>query len=188
MNPEIENTKKPNFLILSGNGRNAGKTSFACKIIECISKEHPITAIKISPHFHADLDKGVLLKEKHFIIRQEENHDDTKDTSRMLRAGAGKVYYLEVLDDHLKEAMDALEALRPLNDAVICESGGLRRVIHPSLFIVLNRVDGRETKESYKTLSPMADKVVMFDGTNFDLEAEDISFKGNEWFIGKKRG
>jgi len=45
-------SKYPNILLVSGNGRNSGKTTLACKIIERFSKDHEITGLKISPHFH----------------------------------------------------------------------------------------------------------------------------------------
>lgn len=178
-----EPRKLQNFLIVSGNGRNTGKTSFVCKLIESVSKLQPITAIKISPHFHADDKTAVLIKEKHFIIRKENNLAGKKDTARMIRAGASQVYYLEVLDNHLSEAFNALINITDLSGPVICESGGLRKIIEPSMFILLNRDDGRETKAGFINLSPLADKIVLFDGNEFDFLPENFLFENGRWVI-----
>lgn len=174
----------PAFLIISGNGRNTGKTTFACKVIASVSKQYPLTAIKVSPHFHPEEDRGeIILKDKHFIIRKEENPQRDKDSSRMLRAGASQVYYLEVLDAHLEEAMDTLLSIRQTEGPVICESGGMRSFIKPSLFIMTNSKDSQDLKAGFKNLVPLADKIIYFDGVGFDFAPERVGFDGMRWAL-----
>ena len=101
----------------------------------------------------------------------------------MLRAGASEVFYLEVLDNHLSEAFNSLISIADPSGPVICESGGLRKIIEPSMFIMLNRVDGREIKAGFRKLNPLADKVVLFDGKGFDLSPDKIAFESNRWIF-----
>lgn len=176
--------KKGNFLIISGNGRNTGKTSFVCRVISLVSRKYPVTAIKISPHFHPDSRiSDAIINEEHFIINVEKDPCRSKDTSRMLSAGAKKVYYIEVKDDHLEDALMAIMPSIPTDTPVICESGGMRHLIEPSLFIMLNRSDSEELKTGFKKLSPLADKIVHFDGSSFDLTPEMIQFDGIRWVL-----
>ena len=176
--------KKANFLILSGNGRNTGKTSFVCRVIASVSKEIPLTAIKVSPHFHPDSKlSDAIYTDEHFIISLETDPWRHKDTSRMLSAGAKKVFYIEVKDDHLEDALKAIMPSIPSDTPVICESGGMRQLIEPSIFIMLNRTGREELKAGFKKLSPLANKIIMFDGSGFDVAPELIDFDGEEWVI-----
>ena len=174
-----------NFLIISGNGRDTGKTSFVCRVIAAHKNKYPITAIKISPHFHPDTDTSeAIIRNNNYNIYLETDPWSSKDSSRMISAGAQKVYYIEATDDTLPHAWNALKPLLTDKGPHICESGGLRHLIHPSLFIMLNRSEREELKNSFKILSPLADKIVFFDGRSFDYSPEQIHFDGERWSIG----
>lgn len=102
---------KPNLLLIAGTGTKSGKTSMACKLIEQFA-EHNITAIKITPHFH-ETTPGLrtVYEETGYSIYEETNSFTTKDTSRMLRSGAGKVYFAKVTDNQLLAAFNKLMGL-----------------------------------------------------------------------------
>lgn len=172
-------------MIISGNGRNTGKTSFVCSVIANIVGSYPVTAIKVSPHFHPEIPgDDILIQNEHFIIRKELSSKKSKDSSHMLAAGAANVYYIEAVDTHLTEAINTLFRKVRIEGPVICESGGMRRIIEPSIFILLNKPDTIEEKAGFTELKPMADRIVMFDGKEFDLLPEDIGFDGEKWCIG----
>lgn len=171
---------KDNFLIVSGNGRNTGKTGFICRVIATLGRKHAITAIKVSPHFHGAGDE-VIIAGDHFRISPETDPHKAKDSSRMLAAGAAKVFYAEVQDAHLAEALDALLPLIPAGGPVICESGGLRQLVDPSLFILLRRSGQNTLKEGFRKLTPLAHHIVTFNGSDFDLPPEKIKFDGQRW-------
>ena len=101
----------------------------------------------------------------------------------MISAGAHKVYYIEATDEYLRDAWNALKPLLPDEGPVVCESGGLRHLLTPSLFIMLNRSDREELKDGFKKLSPLTDKIVLFDGRSFDFAPEKIHFEGKRWNI-----
>ena len=100
--------KLPNWLILVGTNRNAGKTSLACKVIED-HRSQGITAIKISPHFHpVEENDNVISRTNNYVIIKEEKKGTGKDSSRMLDAGASEVFYIQVWDNNLNEAIKEL--------------------------------------------------------------------------------
>jgi hypothetical protein len=176
----------PNFLIVSGNGRNSGKTGFITRIITNISESFPVTAIKISPHLHkAYVSSGVIKRTTDFILAREKNIKSDKDSSRMLSAGATEVYYIEARDENLKLAFKTLCSTIELKGPVICESGGLRDIIIPSLFVMINRNDGRADKQSYLQRRNMANYAVFFNGQDYDLPPESIYFDGKAWKVMK---
>ena len=175
---------KPEFMIVSGNGRNTGKTSFVERIIRKNSTTHNITAIKVSPHFHTSENSGIIIGSgRNFRISKETDHDGRKDSSRMLRAGATKVFYIEAKDEQLPDALQFLIEIEGINGPVICESGGMRKLVEPSIFILLTRPDIKTKTSSFRDLSPLADKIIQFESGAFDLDPEKIVYTNNKWEI-----
>jgi hypothetical protein len=127
----------PNLLLIAGAGTNSGKTTMACRVIESFP-DLTITVIKITPHFH-ETTPGLLLRseKKGYSIYEETDSSSDKDTSRMLRAGAAKVYFAKVLDDQLFEAFRDIMKLVPEGTPVICESPALRNFVEPGVFIIM---------------------------------------------------
>ena len=127
----------PNLLLIAGTGTKSGKTSMACKLIEQF-REYNITAIKITPHFH-ETTPGLrtVCEETGYAIYEETNSDTTKDTSRMLRAGAGKVYFAKVTDNQLLAVFNKLMGLIPEDTPVVCESPALRNYVDPGVLIIM---------------------------------------------------
>lgn len=127
----------PNLLLIAGTGTKSGKTSMACKLIEQF-REYNITAIKITPHFH-ETTPGLdtIYEETGYAIYEETNRDTTKDTSRMLRSGAGKGYFAKVLDNRLKFVFDKIMDFIPAGTPIICESPALRNFINPGVFVIM---------------------------------------------------
>ena len=174
----------PNILLVSGNGRNSGKTTLACKIIERFSKDHEITGLKISPHFHpGQKNENIIANEVRYLILQELNNNSGKDSSRMLHSGAKEVYYMQVKDDSLNDAFNTLIKTMNKNSLIVCESGGLRRLINPGAFLLLTRNDTEELKAGVKDLIHLADNIIKFDGEGFDFDLEKLSVSENTWSI-----
>ena len=173
-----------NILLVSGNGRNSGKTSLACKIIENFAVSQQITALKISPHYHkVDENKSIIAKEKGYVILKEKSCNSGKDSSRMLIAGAKEVYYIQSDDENLNEAFHAVMKIIDDNSLIVCESGGLRRKINPGVFLLLNRKDVKEFKPGVKGLISLADRIITFDKEHIDFDPEEIFVSDNSWKI-----
>ncbi len=165
----MENWK--NLLLIAGTNRNVGKTTFACKVIEQVSVNYQVTAIKITPHFHASCAScKIIHKEDGLIITEELAKNTPKDSSKMLAAGAKIVYYVQAKDDRLSEAITIIKPFLPKNDPIICESAALRGFINPGLFVVLTG-----DKEAVKNQHLIEQADIYF--KNFEFKFDNIRFE-----------
>ena len=167
-----------NWIIIAGNGRNTGKTTLACRII-ARAGDAGIVGIKISPHRHllAPGEDVLFSNGDYDIVR--ERFLTSKDSSRMLKAGAAEVFYVQCPDEALDEALGKLEELtagRP----VVCESGGLGRLVSPAFFIMV--VDGgREVKPGVDENVRRADIVTGLDEAREYPSAFAFEFRDRTW-------
>jgi len=161
-----------NMLLISGSGRNTGKTSFACDIINYLSKTEDIIALKISPHIHLIDDTNPLLLNKRGLIITEEMKLNRKDSSRMKQAGAAHSFYVQAEDGKISELLQWLKNKWP-KGLFICESGGMIDHIKPGLFFFLKTDPIPERKKRFLGLAPIL--VNYTDGhSNFDIKKIDI--------------
>jgi len=173
-----------NILLVSGSGRNIGKTTLACNIITQISNDKPVYGIKITPHFHAiDSNQEIVEKGEGFKIFQEKDIMSDKDSSRMIRAGAHKVYFVQCDDVYLPSIYKQLVNLLPPDCAVVCESGSFAGVFKPGLHFVVKGKDVDESKQSYISNLKRADlvidsEVVLNGNLNYNIE-----FIEGHWLI-----
>jgi hypothetical protein len=124
-------------MIIAGTGNKSGKTSMACRILEQL-RSFEIVSVKITPHFHETTPGLVLLSEKKgYSVYEETNSSTTKDTSRMLKAGASRVYFAKVTDNSLVEAFENIMEHIPEGTPIICESPALRYYTEPGLFVIM---------------------------------------------------
>jgi hypothetical protein len=127
----------PNLIIISGTGNKSGKTTMACRIIEQF-RHLMIVSVKITPHFHEPTPGLELISEgEGFLIYEETNNGTSKDTSRMLKAGAAKVFFAKATDNSLTYAFDEIFKKVPAGTPIICESPALRKYAEPGLFIIM---------------------------------------------------
>ena len=170
----------PNMVLVAGNGRNVGKTTLACKIINQLAQKHDVTGLKISPHFHYYNTNDVFIKTEYFIILQE-RQKSSKDSSLMLQAGAQKVFYIMVKQEALKDAINAL--LPFLSEApIVCESGGLHEFVQPGLFFFVNYNNRKIEKQQLLNYNPQQ---IENDGKNFTLNIERLVFLDNQIHISR---
>lgn len=142
----------PNLLLIAGTGNKSGKTTLACKVIEQFRNEG-VTGIKITPHYHETTPGLVLLTEgRDFSVYEETNVDVSKDTSRMLRAGASKVYFAKVTDNDLLSAFRVIMGFIPENAPIVCESPALRYFIEPGIFVIMSSDNTGNKKNINKLL------------------------------------
>ena len=183
----------PNILLIGAAGRNTGKTTFACRVIENISKDTPLIAAKVTTIAERDgkCPRGgegcgaCSSLEGDFEITQETDPSSDKDTARLLQAGAEKVYWLRAQKDCLKEAAAALlETIGP-NTPCVIESNSLRLITKPALFIMTKDKDVNEYKPSASDVADLADIILNFNGTAFDTNPNDIHLTNGKWTIRK---
>jgi molybdopterin-guanine dinucleotide biosynthesis protein len=146
MSPKTVVEKLPlfnNVLLISGTGRNVGKTTLACRLIEHFRK-HNIIGVKISPHFHPydEKQEQLIFKSEEIIILEEQSAGRPKDSSRMLRAGAKRVFFIMAKDEHLQKAFSTINELLKEKHPMIIESAALRNYMRPAVFVLM---DSEET-------------------------------------------
>lgn len=163
------------MLLVSGSGRNVGKTTFIRRII-AQNAAQKVVAIKITPHFHEATSglKPILISE-HFKVFEETNRDSEKDTSLFLQAGAERVFFIQAKDDSLKMAFESIPNVIKPEQSIIVESAALRKILIPKLYIFIQK-KFEPVKPSAFEMQKLADISVFSDGENFSIDPCSIKF------------
>jgi molybdopterin-guanine dinucleotide biosynthesis protein A len=189
MNSQPVMINRPEMLLIGAAGRNVGKTKFACMLIGRLAAIAPVVGVKITPI--AELGgvcpregKGcgvcTSLQEKYSIF-EETDTEPSKDTSRMLKAGAQRVLWLRVLREHIREGMEALLERIPRGQAIVCESNTARVVVEPGIFLLIRKAGSTDEKPSVREVAHFADHVITFDGQGWDQSPTDFCFHHGSW-------
>ena len=172
-----------NLLLIAATGSNVGKTTLATAILQNLGKTNNIIALKVSPHFHTiDGNRNILEQTENYMIVEEKDDVSGKDTSKLIRAGAGKAYLIHGKEEFVIDAFLKLFNSFPINQAVICESAGLAYHIKAGLLILLKR-DGYDKNNIIDQLKDKADIIISSDGQQFDRNITDIGFEDGRWYI-----
>ncbi len=181
-------TKCKQLIIVGGTGRNVGKTEFVCKLIEKIASQMPVYALKVSAIFpDEELFHGTHSEDEPDLHLFEETRVSTeKDTSRMLRAGAIKVFYLRSDDARIHAGFVEFMKYVPEQAVVVCESNSLGQFVMPALSVVVKSVSGPIKPRAVAQLES-ADLVVVSDGVSGFPELASIGFSEKEgWELHSK--
>jgi len=184
---------KKNLILIGSATRKAGKTAFACRIILRYARFTEVVGIKITPikdddpGFHGEKGGSECHSlEGRYQILEETVPSDDNDTGRMLKEGAGRVYWLKVRREYLKEGIEALLDRIPDNVCAVAEGTSARSIVEPGVFIVLGEKNNPSMKDSCAAVIHLADKVATFDGRAWDFPPEDCLFIDDEWMIRPK--
>jgi molybdopterin-guanine dinucleotide biosynthesis protein A len=177
-----------NMLMIGSAGSNVGKTELACALIDKFSTAEmvaiKVTAIRAKDGRCPRGGKGCgVCTSLHgnFIITQETRTDSHKDTSRLLAAGASRVYWLRVLQAHLREGLSALLDVIGPDTVIICESNSLRRIVKPGLFVMVQSPRQRAWKPSARSVRKYADLIVTRCAGKLDFDIERIELVDKQW-------
>ena len=176
------------LLIVAGTGRNVGKTEFVCRLISKISTTHEIYALKVSAVYPGeDIYHGNHSEElSDYNLFEEILTDTEKDTSRMLRAGAQKVFYLRSDDTGIDKGFENFRKHIPKNAVIVCESNSLWQYVKPGLLILLTSSDG-DIKQRARDLLKHADMVVTSDLKSGFPELNRVDFSDTQkWTLNKQ--
>jgi hypothetical protein len=169
----------PNLLIIAGTGNESGKTTMVCRIIEQF-KHLKIVSVKITPHFHETTPGLVLVSEKPgYSVYEETNRDILKDTSRMLKAGASRVFFAKVTDKSLLNAFEVILKLISPGIPIICESLALRHYIEPGLFMIMKSA-AKDNQKDIKQLLKLPHVEFNLDYISGN-EVLPVSFNNGKW-------
>jgi len=171
-----------NLLIIAGTGRNTGKTTLACSIIKKFSQNNQVVGLKISPHFHGGTDSlNTIIADDNFNIYEETSITSRKDSSLMLKAGAAKVFYIEVLDEYLKTAFEQFMNIIPEKHPIICESPALRNYIQPGTFFIVDNENNKNKKAKILKWKKAADKWIDIGKEDINSIFENLMIENNKW-------
>lgn len=169
-----------NLMLVAGTGQNSGKTSFICHVCRTWKHPIPLVCIKISTHSHLQDQSHNNSSTFEFKIYEEVYSDSDKDTSRMLRAGASKVLYIESAKEFVFMAFKKALKDIPLQAAIICESGSLFEYAEPSLFLMMHAL-GRNPKASSVLLLNNADKIFYLENDQLQIPEEPVIYSNFQW-------
>ena len=172
-------------------GANAGKTELACALLRKFGKSAEIVGIKITTIKAKDGQCprggegcGVCSSlDGNFSIKEESDTASEKDTSRLLAAGASRVFWLRVMKTHLEKTITALLDIIEPDAVTVCESNSLRKVVKPGLFLIVKHRDSRAWKSSAQQVKQYADKIVVSDGSSFDFDIDQIKLVRGKWIM-----
>jgi len=169
------NSRFKDLLLVSGSGRNVGKTTFICDVIAS-NRLKKMAAIKITPHFH-DPSKSLvpIVENDNFRIYEETDYASGKDTSRYLRAGAERSFFIQTSDAFLKESFQLTSVLLDPDLPFIVESARLRHIVVPELFVFIQGSDSIE-KPSAIEMRQLADITAFSDGEEFSFNPQHVYF------------
>jgi hypothetical protein len=168
-----------NLLLIAGTGNKSGKTTLACRVINDF-REKGIMAIKITPHFHETTPGLLLISEnKGYSIFEELDTRSEKDTSRMLAAGAKKVFFAKVTDNNLLDAFNEMLTFIPDGTPLVCESPGLRYFLEPGIFVIM-RSEGTYNNKDIKILLRLPHVLIKLDDL-IKMKRLPFSFTGEKW-------
>lgn len=183
--------KLPRMLMIGSAGRNVGKTELACSLIKRFGLKQKIVGVKVTTIARKDgtcprggKGCGVCSSLKgDYCITEESNGPAQKDTSRLLAAGADRVFWLRVMRKSLHAGVsDLLDIVGP--DAVsICESNSLREVVEPALFLMVKDKKSDRFKASAARVREHVDRMIPFDGTGFDAVLDAVGFVDGRWIL-----
>ncbi len=171
------------LLIIGGTGRNTGKTEFVCRIIQKFSANHDIFGLKVSSIFpDEELYHGNhSVNEPQYGLFEETRCETTKDTSRMLRAGAKRVFYLRGDDQVIKDSYEFFCDKLPTRAIIVCESNSLAQVVQPGLFLMVRSSNGTIKPRAVEQLEK-ADLIIVSDGSSGFPELDGIQLTlDNGW-------
>lgn len=170
--------RDPHLLVVGGSARNVGKTELICRLIDRCARhrEKNIVALKVSAVypdellFHGSHDPD----EPPFQLFEETDRSCTKDTCRMLRAGARRVFYLRCQDSDILPAYRRFRKTLPEATTIICESNSLADFIQPGLLVMVTSPSGTDKARAIRHLA-RADLVAVSDGSSGFPDAARIT-------------
>jgi len=173
------------LVIVGGTARNVGKTEFVCRLIAKISKHTEVYALKVSAvfpdeigfhgsHDDSDLDGGLF---------EETRYNSPKDSSRMLRAGALRSFFLCCDNRDVEKRYSLFRRVIAEKSVVVCESNHLSEYVKPGLKIMVKSSQG-DIKERAAQRLHEADLIILSDGISGFPELDRIDFdEKTGWYI-----
>ena len=147
-----------NMILIGSTARNSGKTTLATALVNAYQDRYPVIGLKISS-IHEETGVTEDLAGGWQLI-EETSRDGLKDTSKLLAAGANRVYWLKTDRANLEQRFLEFMGLVDSHCLIVCESNSLRQLVRPGIFIMMKNPAVEEIKPAALEVMAMADLLV----------------------------
>lgn len=163
----------PNMVMIGSFGRNSGKTTLATTLIKHWRNQWPVFGLKVvcvSENGECHRGRagcgGCTGFTGGFVLQEEFGAAPGKDTSRLLHAGAKRVFLLKSKREALPQALRAFLQQVPTGVLIVCESNSLRKIVQPGVFLmaagdVQATADKTSSKPQARAVAHLADATLL---------------------------
>jgi len=179
------------MLMIGSSGSNTGKTALACKLLQRFADSADIVGVKVTTiqDRNGRCPRGgngcgvCSSVEGTFSVIEQSPSSLQKDTDKLLRAGAKRVFWLRVMKEHLQEGLEALLDIIGDTSITIVESNSLRGVVEPALFIIVTTPGQNGWKASARNVRKYADLLIRSSPAGPDVDISRIGLLNETWTL-----
>jgi len=158
------------IVVVGGHSRNIGKTSVMAGLIAALPA-YRWTAFKITQSLESHGSPSSELRDcaprdQCWSITEEQDESGKTDSSRFLRAGAERAYWVRVEPGRLQDALPAIQLKMAAAENVIMESNSILRFLDPDLYITVLDPSTEDLKASAENYLGRADALVLHESRN----------------------
>ena len=153
------------LVVIGGHSRSVGKTSVVAGLIAALP-EFEWTAAKITQYGHGICSANgeacdCATGDHSWAISEERDLEGDSDTSRFLKAGAKRVFWVRTEQGRLAEAMPTFRQQIESAKNVILESNSILRFMRPDLYLTILDPSTADFKTSAREFLDRADAVIL---------------------------
>jgi len=153
------------LVVIGGHSRSVGKTSVVAGLISALP-EFEWTAAKITQYGHGICSANgeacdCATGDHSWAISEEGDLQGNSDTSRLLEAGAKRVFWVRTEQGRLAEAMPTLRQRIHSAKNVILESNSILKFLRPDLYLMVLDPSTADFKTSAREFLDRADAVIL---------------------------
>lgn len=169
------------IVVIGGHSRSVGKTSVVAGLITALPEFH-WTALKITQYGHgvcsADGQACDCATADHsWAITEEKDPGGDSDTSRFLKAGAVRAWWVRTQQGRLAEAMPAVREKLVGSENVVFESNSVLKFLRPDLYLTVLDPSTADFKNSAREYLDRADAVILHDLKNVERAWSGVSLR-----------
>lgn len=168
------------LVVIGGHSRSVGKTSVVAGLISALP-EFEWTAAKITQYGHGICSANgaacdCATGDHSWAITEERDRDGDSDTSRFLKAGARRVFWVRTEQGRLAEAMPTFRQRIEGAKNVILESNSILKFVRPDLYLTVLDPSTGDFKTSAREFLDRADAVILHEAHS-GLAWQSVSLK-----------
>src|SRR5262252_4185052 len=153
------------LIVIGGHSRSVGKTSVVAGVISALP-EFEWTAAKITQYGHGICSANgeacdCATGDHSWAISEEGDLQGNSDTSRFLKAGAKRVFWVRTEQGRLAEAMPTFRQRIHSAKNVILESNSILKFLRPDLYLTVLDPSTSDFKASAREFLDRADAVIL---------------------------